>query len=147
VAVGHAKAGPAKALFEEYATRLAPPLELIEVEERRKLPELVLRDREAELLTGALPQGAFSVLMDESGNSLTTRELATKMTRWRDAGQDRIAFMIGGASGHGKAAKARADYALSLGALTWPHMLVRVMLAEQIYRVSTLLAGHPYHRG
>jgi 23S rRNA (pseudouridine1915-N3)-methyltransferase len=146
IAVGRAKPGPARQIFETYAERLTPPLALVEVEERRKLPETQLKEREAELLVGAVPKGALLVLLDERGTALSSQGFAERLGAWRDRGVADLAFGIGGAAGHGPAAYAQASFTLSLGPMTWPHMLIRGMLAEQLYRGFTILAGHPYHR-
>jgi 23S rRNA (pseudouridine1915-N3)-methyltransferase len=146
IAVGRAKPGPMREVFELYAARLSPPLTLIEVEEKRALPEAQLREREAELLLAALPKRALLVLLDERGTALSSEALAERLRAWRDQGIGDLAFAIGGAAGHGSAARARADFTLSLGPMTWPHMLVRGLLAEQLYRGFSILAGHPYHR-
>jgi 23S rRNA (pseudouridine1915-N3)-methyltransferase len=146
VAVGRAGPGPAQALFELYAKRLTPPLALIEVEERRKLPEAQLRDREAAMLLDAVPKRATIVALDEHGLVLGSRQFAERLRAWRDAGTGDLALLIGGAAGHGGAVLDRADFTLSLGAMTWPHLLVRGMLAEQLYRGFAVLSGHPYHR-
>ncbi len=146
LAVGRAKPGPAKALFEEYARRLTPPLALIEVEEKKPLPDAQLKEREAELLAAALPKGAFAVLLDERGKSLSSPEFADSLGRWRDQGVADLALVIGGAAGHGSAIRERAGFTLALGVMTWPHMLVRALVAEQLYRGFAILAGHPYHR-
>lgn len=146
IAVGRARPGPARQLFETYAARLSPPLALIEVEEKRPLPEAQLREREAELILAALPKGAFLVLLDEHGKGLSSQGFAERLGAWRDQGVTDLIFAIGGAAGHGSAARARADVTLSLGPMTWPHLLVRALLAEQLYRGFSILAGHPYHR-
>lgn len=101
---------------------------------------------EAEALMAALEPGTRVVACDEHGEGWTSRALAERVGRWRDDGVRRLAFMVGGADGLDAALLARADHRLAFGALTWPHALARVMLAEQIYRVATLLAGSPYHR-
>lgn len=146
IAVGRARPGQARQLFETYAARLSPPLALIEVEEKRPLPETQLREREAELILAALPKGAFLVLLDEHGKGLSSQGFAERLGAWRDQGVADLVFAIGGAAGHGSAARARADVTLSLGPMTWPHQLVRALLAEQLYRGFSILAGHPYHR-
>ena len=84
--------------------------------------------------------------MDERGRDLKSRELADRIGRWRDDGVQDLAFAIGGADGLSQAVRDRADLLLAFGRATWPHMLVRAMLAEQIYRAQTILSGHPYHR-
>ena len=146
LAVGRAKAGPELELTRAYGARVQPPLELREVEEKRKLPPLERKEREADLLLAALPAGATVVALDERGRTLTSLAFAERLGRWRDDGVGDLAFLIGGADGHGEAVKARADFTLSLGAMTWPHLLVRVLLAEQLWRGFSILSGHPYHR-
>lgn len=145
-AVGRARVGPARDLFEEYAGRLSWPLTLREVEVKKRLPPDELKRQEAELLLAAIPQGSVVVALDERGKALSSEAFAAKMGAWRDQGAADIAFLIGGADGHGDAVRARADFLLALGPMTWPHMLVRGMLTEQIYRAQQILAGHPYHR-
>jgi 23S rRNA (pseudouridine1915-N3)-methyltransferase len=105
-----------------------------------------LRAREAELILAALAPGARLVALDERGLAWTSRDLADRLAQWRDQGTATLAFAIGGADGLGRAVIERADAVLSLGAMTWPHLLVRGMLLEQLYRAQQILAGHPYHR-
>lgn len=146
-AVGRWKSDPARALYEDYAARSAWPIVLREVEEKRKLPEAALKEREAELLLATVPRrDCRVVVLDGGGRGLTSPALAAQVGRWRDAGTATVAFLIGGAAGHGAAAIARADLLLSLGPPTWPHLLVRGLVAEQLYRAQQILAGHPYHR-
>ena len=145
-AVGKAKAGPELDLFHQYLKRLSPPPVLKEVEEKRPLPGAQLKAREAELLLGAVPAGAVVVALDERGRDLGSVEFAERMRGWRDGGANDLAFLIGGADGHGDAVRDRADLLLSLGRMTWPHMLVRALLAEQLWRAHSILTGHPYHR-
>jgi len=97
------------------------------------------------LILGALPAGARLVALDRRGQSWPSEELARRLALWRDRSED-VAFAIGGAEGLGTAVIERADAVLSLGAMTWPHLLVRGMLLEQLYRAQQILAGHPYHR-
>jgi 23S rRNA (pseudouridine1915-N3)-methyltransferase len=149
IAVGRIKAGPELALYEHYAARVKPAIVLKEVEEKRPLSSSELKAREAELLLAALDEGKGKravIVLDERGKQLTSRDFATRLQRFEDAGAGEIALLIGGADGHGEAVLARADLKLSLGAMTWPHMVVRAMLAEQLYRAQAILAGHPYHR-
>jgi 23S rRNA (pseudouridine1915-N3)-methyltransferase len=145
-AVGRAGRGPVQAQFDDYAKRLKPPLELTEVEERRPLPAPALKAREAELLLAVVPAGAFLIALDGRGKALSSDDLAQKLAAWRERAPKALCFAIGGADGLDDSVLKRADFTLSLGAMTWPHMLVRVMLAEQLYRASAILAGHPYHR-
>ncbi len=146
VAVGRARPGPMKDLFDDYAKRLKPPIELREVEERRPLKGRELKAREGALLLDALPKGAHLVALDGRGKELSSEDLATRLGDWRDGGVRTTAFLVGGADGLDQAVLDRADFKLSLGAMTWPHMLVRIMLAEQLYRAESILSGHPYHR-
>ncbi|HWG80637.1 MAG TPA: 23S rRNA (pseudouridine(1915)-N(3))-methyltransferase RlmH [Stellaceae bacterium] len=147
VAVGKLKAGPHAALARHYAERLAWPLAIREVEEKRPLPAAELKEREAALLLAAAPAGAVLVALDERGRSLTSAAFAQKLAQWRDSGASDLAFLIGGADGLAEAVRQKARLVLSLGAMTWPHPLVRGMLLEQLYRAQQILAGHPYHRG
>jgi len=135
-----------RALFEEYAGRSVWPLALREVEARRGLSGLALKREEAALLLAAVPAGAAVVALDERGRDLDSPGFARLLGRWRDEGRADAAFLIGGADGHDDSVRNRADLLLSFGRLTWPHMLARTMLAEQIYRAQTILSGHPYHR-
>jgi 23S rRNA (pseudouridine1915-N3)-methyltransferase len=145
-AVGRCRGGPEALLFEHYRQRLSWPLQLREVEERRKLPALQRLRREADHLRAALPKGGVLVALDERGVSLDSAGLAHRLGAWRDSGRQDIAFVIGGADGLDPELRQSADLQLSLGVMTWPHLLVRALLAEQLYRAETILAGHPYHR-
>ena len=95
---------------------------------------------------GAVPAGALLVALDGRGQALSSEGLAEKLAAWRRRGPKALCFVVGGADGLDDGVLAKAHFTLSLGPMTWPHMLVRVMLAEQIYRATTILAGHPYHR-
>lgn len=145
-AIGRARPGPHRDLYVLYAGRLRWRLTLKEVEEKRALPPAELARREAELLLAALPPGAALVTLDERGRTLDSQAFADWLAVRRDESRP-VAFAIGGASGHGPAVIERADLLLSLGAMTWPHMMVRAMLVEQLYRAQQILADHPYHRG
>lgn len=123
-----------------------PSVAIVELEEKRKLPPAALKAREAELILAALPAGARLVALDEHGAVWSSRELADRFAQWRDQGVGTLAFAIGGAEGLGAAVIERAEVVLSLGAMTWPHLLVRSLLLEQLYRAQQILAGHPYHR-
>jgi 23S rRNA (pseudouridine1915-N3)-methyltransferase len=145
-AVGKAKPGPELDLYHQYLRRLSPSLVLKEVEEKRPLASAQLKAREAELLLATVPAGAIVVALDERGRDMSSPDFAEKIRSWRDGGVTDLAFLIGGADGHGEAVRQRADLLLSLGRLTWPHMLVRALLAEQLWRAQAILSGHPYHR-
>ncbi len=149
-AVGRLRQGPERALIDDYVTRFdrtgralgLGPLSEHAVEDKRGLGMAA----EAELLSRAVPTGALLAVLDERGRSLTSPDFAAQLARWRDGGRQDVAFVIGGADGIDPALRDRAEFALSFGAMVWPHMLVRVMLAEQLYRATTILAGGPYHR-
>ncbi len=149
-AVGRLRAGPERVLTDDYIARFnraarplgLGPLVAHEVEDRRGGGMAA----EADLLARAIPQAALIVALDERGQMLTSPDFAARMAGWRDAGRADLAFVIGGADGLAPALRDRADLLLSFGAMVWPHMLVRAMLAEQIYRAATILSGGPYHR-
>lgn len=145
VAVGRARAGPELALWTEFSERLTTEIRLVEVASKRAGPGL--RDREAELLLKSVPDGAALVALDERGKSLTSEAFAKTLASWRDEGTPSVAFVIGGADGLADSVRKRARLLISLGAMTWPHLLVRGLLAEQLYRAERIWAGHPYHRG
>jgi 23S rRNA (pseudouridine1915-N3)-methyltransferase len=145
IAVGRIKSGPHLDLQRFYAERLTSPLEIKEVEERRRLPAPARQTSEGELLLAALPERAVVVALDERGKGLSSADFARQMAKWQQAAPT-IAFLIGGADGHSAAVRTRADYLLALGAMTWPHLMVRAMLCEQLYRAQQILAAHPYHR-
>ncbi|SDG35041.1 23S rRNA (pseudouridine1915-N3)-methyltransferase [Limimonas halophila] len=144
-AVGRLKRGPERELVDSYLARLPWAVLEKEVVERRSLPAEQLREREGERLLAALSPDAVVVVLDPGGRELTSPQFAERLSGWRDTGVD-VAFAIGGADGLSEAVRSRADLRLSFGAQTWPHMLARVMLAEQLYRAAAILSGHPYHR-
>lgn len=150
-AVGRAKAGPLRDLYDDYAGRIAEQilgkLTLTEVEERRPLPPAALMQREAELLLAAVPSGARLIALDSRGKTLGSEDFATLLREWRDDGLQDLVIAIGGAEGLDAVVRRRADLVLSLGPMTWPHLLVRAMIAEQLFRAQSILSGHPYHRG
>ncbi|GHF35759.1 23S rRNA (pseudouridine(1915)-N(3))-methyltransferase RlmH [Seohaeicola zhoushanensis] len=149
-AVGRLRAGPEKTLIDDYLTRFdrtgrplgLGPAKLVEVEDRRGGGMAA----EAELLRRAVPSGALVCVLDERGKVLSSPDFADRLAGWRDAGRQDLALVIGGADGIDPSLRAEAGFALSFGAMVWPHMLVRVMLTEQLYRAATILAGGPYHR-
>lgn len=145
-AVGRARPGPEKTLFDHYAARITWPLDLREVEEKRPLSSSELREREAKLLLEVLPEGSTVVALDARGRMLESPVFAARLGRWRDDGVRDLAFVIGGANGLAPEVRERAGFVLSLGPMIWPHLLVRGLLAEQIFRAQCILAGHPYHR-
>jgi len=144
------RTGPERALVDDYVTRFdrtgralgLGPLTEHEVEDKRGGG----MEAEAELLSRALPAGAMLVTLDERGRVMSSPEFAVELAKLRDGGRQDVAFVIGGADGIAPGLRARADASISFGKMVWPHMLVRVMLAEQLYRAATILAGGPYHR-
>ncbi len=146
IAIGRMKSGPERTLAEHFQSRITWPVDIREVEEKKNLPPAALRTREGELLLTACPPGATIVALDERGKTLTSRAFAQRLGTWRDDGLADLAFVIGGADGLAKDVLDRAAQTLSLGSMTWPHMLVRGLLLEQIYRAQQIVAGHPYHR-
>lgn len=128
--IGHS---PEADLVDRYAKRIAWPFRLTELPESGgKLPAPLTPARE--------------VLLDERGKQLSSEDFAELLGRWRDEGVREARFLIGAADGHGEAARERADLLLAFGAMTWPHMLARALLMEQLWRATSILAGHPYHR-
>ena len=144
LAIGRIKPGPEAALFAQHNARLRPPLEVSEFAEARGSPAEI-RKREGAAILAALPAGALLVAMDLGGAAPTSEALAALTTRWMEAARP-LAFAIGGAEGLDPAVLARAEARLSLGPLTWPHFLVRGLLAEQLFRAQCIREGHPYHR-
>lgn len=140
------KAGPEKELWDQYARRMVWPLNLKEVEERNSLKPAALKRKEALLLQAAVPKGALIVALDKGGKSHTSEQLADQFGRWMQEGPSDIAFVIGGADGLDHSILQSARQKIAMGAMTWPHMLARIMLIEQIYRAQCILANHPYHK-
>jgi 23S rRNA (pseudouridine1915-N3)-methyltransferase len=142
--IGRLRDGPEAELFDRYAARMRPKLVLTELPEGRGAPAEIKR-REGAALLAALPDPATAVVLDGGGEMPDSEQLAGLLTRWQGLSRP-ICFLIGGAEGLDAAVIARADCTLSLGRLTWPHFLVRAMLAEQLYRAQSIASGHPYHR-
>ena len=140
IAVGRSKPGPLREIYDHYADRLGHgplgALALKEVEERRPLSPEELKRREAELLLGAAPAGASLVALDEAGKAMTSAAFADLLSRWRDTGVRDIAFLVGGAEGLDRSVREAAALTLSLGPMTWPHLLTRALLAEQLYQIG-----------
>ena len=144
IAIGRLRDGPESELFARYNDRLRPRLRVVEVPEQRG-PALVSKRKEAAALLDALPKEAFVVALDLGGTALDSESFAGCLDRWSGLSRA-VCFLIGGAEGLDGSVLRRADDTLSLGAMTWPHFLVRAMLAEQMYRAQSILGGHPYHR-
>jgi len=124
---------PEGELVDRYIKRIAWPTKLTELPESGgSIP--------------ALPGNSVTVVLDERGESLSSMALAKRLESWRDSGKREARFLIGGADGNSPEARATADLLLSFGPATWPHLLARAMLAEQLYRATSILANHPYHR-
>jgi 23S rRNA (pseudouridine1915-N3)-methyltransferase len=145
-AIGRAKDGPERDLTAAYLARLPWRVELKEIEIRKEAAAGVRKAKEGAALLAAVPAGARVVALDERGRPETSAAFAKRLGAWRDGGVRAIAFLIGGADGLDDAVRARADAVIAFGTMTWPHMLVRAMLAEQLYRAHSILSGHPYHR-
>lgn len=148
--VGRLRAGPERALIDDYLGRFDKtgralglgPARVVEVEDKRGGGMAA----EAALLRRAVPEGAYLCILDERGRVMDSPAFADEIAARRDQGRGDMAFVIGGADGIDPGLRAEADMALSFGSMVWPHMLARVMLAEQLYRAASILAGSPYHR-
>jgi len=148
-AVGRLRAGAERTLLDDYLTRFdrtgralaLGPVSVHEVEAKKGGMAA-----EADLLSRAIPDGAYICVLDERGKQMTSPEFATLLAGVRDDGHGDMAFVIGGADGIDPVLRSRARASLSLGRMVWPHMLARVMLSEQLYRGASILAGAPYHR-
>ena len=153
-AVGRLKAGPEKDLASRYLDRFAkagPAIglelaKLVEVQESRASNADTRKREEASALEKALPEGAILVLLDERGKTLDSQAFSDAIGRYCDNGKRDMMLAIGGADGLDPELRAKADLVLNLGTMTWPHQMVRILIAEQLYRAVTILSGHPYHR-
>ena len=133
VARGKIGRSPEAELVDRYLKRIAWPTKITELPDRGgNMPPL--------------PSNSVTIVLDERGNALHSAEFARKLERWRDDGKREARFLIGAADGHGEEQRCSADLLLSFGAATWPHLMVRAMLAEQLFRATSILANHPYHR-
>jgi 23S rRNA (pseudouridine1915-N3)-methyltransferase len=148
--VGRLRAGPEKELIDDYLKRFdrtgralgLGPAQILEVEDKKNGGMAA----EAALLRRVIPDGSLICVLDERGRVEPSPDFANRLGGWRDQGRGDVAFVIGGADGIAKELRNDADHALSFGKMVWPHMLVRVMLAEQLYRAASILSGGPYHR-
>jgi 23S rRNA (pseudouridine1915-N3)-methyltransferase len=148
------KAGPEKELADRYFDRFAkagPAIALefagvFEAPESRARGADERKREEARKVEALAAPGTLLVLLDERGKNLSSEDFAAKLAAWRDGGQKSMLVAIGGPDGHDPALRQGAELVVSFGAATWPHQIVRVMLAEQLYRAATILSGHPYHR-
>jgi 23S rRNA (pseudouridine1915-N3)-methyltransferase len=146
IAAGRAKGGPEAKLAAEYAKRLPWRLAVIEIEEKRGGSAAEQKAREGKKLLAAVPKGAFVVALERTGKAPSSEAFAGEIRKWEMDGHKTVAFIIGGAEGLADAVLAAARFKLSFGTMTWPHLLARVMLLEQLYRAHAILAGHPYHK-
>jgi 23S rRNA (pseudouridine1915-N3)-methyltransferase len=153
-AVGRMKAGPEAELADRFFDRFAksgPAVGLYlsgvtEVQESRAQTPVERQRAEAATLEATLTDGAALFLLDERGRDLSSADIATRIATLRDSGRKSLLIAIGGPDGHDESLRRTATLTLAFGKQTWPHQIVRVMLAEQLYRVATILSGHPYHR-
>ena len=154
MAVGRLKRGPETELAARYADRLskvARPLGLhwdgiVELGEARDATGAMRREAEAAAILERIAPGAVVVALDERGRTFSSEAFANDLATRRDRGASHLAFVIGGPDGHGEALRQRADALLAFGPMTWPHQIARILLLEQLYRATTILSGHPYHR-
>lgn len=145
IAVGRARRDDAAALFDRYAKRIRAAIDVREISEGKGKTAAERMSREAIAILAAIPKDSHLVALDPRGKTMTSEAFAAMIGKIADRGRA-LAFLIGGADGFDEKVRGRADLVLSLGPMTWPHLMVRAMLAEQIYRAETILAGHPYHR-
>lgn len=145
IVVGRVKKGPWHDLIDDYVTRTKWPLNLIEVESKYTDAK-AQQAHEQRLILEKLDLDSFIVVLDERGDGLRSLDFAQTLRKIRDTGVEKVTFLIGGAEGFTEEIRDKANMLMSFGQQTWPHVMVRVMLLEQIYRAQQILAGHPYHR-
>lgn len=153
-AVGRLKPGPHRELAERYRDRAARAgralglrgPDVVEIRESRAREAERRMTEETIAIAATLPDGAIKVVLDGRGQNATSDALAQRIRGWRDGGRETVSFLIGGADGLADGLRDNAEMILAFGAATWPHQLVRIMLMEQLYRTTTILSGHPYHR-
>lgn len=145
LAIGKNKDKALQGLIDDYIKRLPWSLTIKEMAPPN-CTDAERKRREAELIRAALPPKSFIIALDERGEALDSVGFARFMEKTQGQSPDNIVFLIGGADGLEEALRNDTQARISFGCMTWPHMLVRLMLAEQLYRASTILAGHPYHR-
>lgn len=145
-AVGKFKTGPENALYAHYTKRLPWKMELREFDIKKMLATPQRKSEEARLLLAACEGADHIIALDEKGKEITSAAFATHLQKRRDSGDRTIAFIIGGADGLDETVRAKANLLISFGRITWPHLLVRGLIAEQLYRAYTIMNNHPYHR-
>ncbi len=147
IAVGRIKKSPEREQIETYVKRCPWKIKITEVEERRPLKGAERMAREAELILAAIPEDAWVIALDEHGKQMRSKGFCKKnKSVGRTKGLSTLVFLIGGADGYDQKIKDSANGLISFGEMTWPHMMVRAMLSEQLYRASAILQGHPYHK-
>ena len=153
-AVGRLKQGPEREIAAAYRKRAEAvgrslglrEIEIVEIRESRAQDVERRRTEESIAIANVIAEGAVVVILDERGENIDSARLATLLRQWREQDRAAACFVIGGADGLAQSLRDRANLKLAFGVATWPHQLVRIMLLEQLYRASTILAGHPYHR-
>jgi 23S rRNA (pseudouridine1915-N3)-methyltransferase len=153
-AIGRLKQGPERDLAERYLKRAGEagrvlgfrPIDVVEIRESRDRDAAKRITEESIALANMVPDGAAIAVLDRRGTNLGSEELAERLRRWQEGGRPAAVFMIGGPDGITDALRGRAEFLLAFGTATWPHQLARIMLLEQLYRATTILVGHPYHR-
>ena len=145
-AIGKMKAGPELELCHSYIRRLSWQVDIKESDAKKSLPAKEKQIQESELLLASCKGYDVVVALDEDGKTPSSQEFAAQLKTWQVGGKSKVAFLIGGSDGHTDALLKASHMQLSLGKMTWPHMLARAMLCEQLYRAHAILAGHPYHR-
>ena len=145
IAVGQLRNDPCYDLWQNYAKRVNWKLQLHEIEVKKNTPEKVKLEQNKQILD-KLDNQAYKFILDEKGKALPSRKFAQKIEEIQNQGHTKIQFVLGGADGLTNEVRQKSDFILSFGCQTWPHMLARVMLIEQIYRAQQINAGHPYHR-
>jgi 23S rRNA (pseudouridine1915-N3)-methyltransferase len=146
IAVGRDRRGPETELSDLYRKRCPWRIEFIDIPPRGQGDRQRRQAEEAQKIRQALPEGAALAVMDERGDNFSSQELADEIRFFQHDGRQALAFVIGGADGLDRSLVKQADLRIAFGRATWPHRLVRTMLTEQLYRASTILSGHPYHR-
>jgi 23S rRNA (pseudouridine1915-N3)-methyltransferase len=154
VAVGRLKQGPERELVERYRKRAADAgrgaglqaFDIVEIRESRASDPTRRMLEESIAIANTIPDGAVTVILDERGENATSAAFAGRLRTWRAEDQPAVVLVIGGHDGLAPSLREKGGLAIALGAATWPHQLVRIMLMEQLYRAVTILTGHPYHR-
>lgn len=145
IAISKARNNQFHDIAVDYLKKTGQIINILELEEKNSFPASILKEREGGLLRAAIPKSAKIICLDERGKNLTSIEFAESIRKYRDNGDD-IAFVIGGAGGLSDDLKESADMLISFGKMTWPHMMARMMLAEQLYRVFSIFNNSPYHK-